>query len=231
MTDSVNSSSTPQDITLLTPPPFAQLIIPKVQVLHPGIVLLKSALDVASQLWLLEYASDPRILSLPDFWQEFEGKPARGRCYNHLSHFSNAEAIRQLCLSLVEAARQADSALPEMQPTHLLLLHYLTHHGMNWHQDCDPNDGDNDHPIVSMSLGNSCVFGYKLPGCKPVEILLESGDVLIWGGEQRMLLHCVHRVIPDSVPDFLPLKDTRINFTYRDAPSVQGLEANYHMVD
>ena len=29
---------------------------------------------------------------------------------------------------------------------------------MGWHKDSDPNDGDNDHPIVSISLGQFVLF-------------------------------------------------------------------------
>jgi alkylated DNA repair dioxygenase AlkB len=56
-------------------------------------------------------------------------------------------------------AQEVDVAMPEMEPTHLLLNYYVTALGMNWHSDDDPNDGDGDIPIVSISLGNSCRFG------------------------------------------------------------------------
>ena len=44
---------------------------------------------------------------------------------------------------------------------------------MGWHRDSDPNDGDNDHPIVSISLGNRCAFGYKALGAPAQEVTLE----------------------------------------------------------
>lgn len=53
---------------------------------------------------------------------------------------------------------------------------------MYWHKDSDPNDGNNDHPIVSITIGNSCDFGIKLVGQKEKFIRLDSGDVIIWGG-------------------------------------------------
>ena len=57
--------------------------------------------------------------------------------------------------------------------------------GMYWHKDSDPNDGNNDHPIVSITIGNSCDFGIKLVG-KPEQLIrLDSGDVIIWGGMQN----------------------------------------------
>ncbi len=53
---------------------------------------------------------------------------------------------------------------------------------MYWHKDSDPNDGNNDHPIVSITIGNSCDFGIKLVGKKEEILRLDSGDVVIWGG-------------------------------------------------
>ena len=54
--------------------------------------------------------------------------------------------------------------------------------------------GDNDHPIVSISLGSTCSFGYKPIFQKEKFVKLESGDILIWGGPERMLEHCVDKV-------------------------------------
>lgn len=74
--------------------------------------------------------------------------------------------------------------------------------------------------------GNASEFGYKL-ACRPEQyIRVESGDVLIWGGPNRMLPHCVNKVFPDSAPKFLPeeLHNVRLNFTFRDAPNVRGTE-------
>lgn len=42
-----------------------------------------------------------------------------------------------------------------------------------------------------------------------------------------MLLHCVHKVNSNTCPDYLPIKDVRLNFTFRDAPNVLGNENKY----
>lgn len=57
--------------------------------------------------------------------------------------------------------------------------------------DSDSNDGDNDSPVISISLGNACDFGMKLIGKKEQTLRLESGDALLFWGKNRMLLHCV----------------------------------------
>lgn len=75
--------------------------------------------------------------------------------------------------------------------------------------------------------GNSCDFGYKLIGKQPQYIKLESGDVVLFGGPQRMIEHCVHKVYPKTAPSFLPLEDVRLNFTFRDVPELLGKEGDW----
>jgi alkylated DNA repair dioxygenase AlkB len=43
--------------------------------------------------------------------------------------------------------------------------------------------------------------------CQPEQsIRLESGDVLLFGGPNRLVEHCVLRVHENTCPKFLPLK-------------------------
>ena len=150
--------------------------------------------------------------------------------YKPLGQYAEGEHLQKLCLELVDTARKNTTAkLPPMDVTHLLCVLYTNTSGMSWHRDSDENDGDNDHPIVSISLGNSCIFGYKPLLKSEQEILLESGDVLIWGGPERMLMHCVHSVTSNSSPEFLPehIKNRRVNFTFRSAPNILGKEAQF----
>jgi alkylated DNA repair protein (DNA oxidative demethylase) len=55
-------------------------------------------------------------------------------------------------------------------------------------------------PIVTISLGDSCIFGIGgLNYSDPVqEIVLDSGDVLVQGGPARMFFHEVMRLLPGS---------------------------------
>merc|ERR1712118_277151 len=86
---------------------------------------------------------------------------SRGRIYQALHHYRDCSMVQALCSTLVDIARSVAPKLPQMDVTHMLLLYYTGAEGMGWHRDSDPNDGDNDHPIVSVSLGNTCEFGYK----------------------------------------------------------------------
>lgn len=75
--------------------------------------------------------------------------------------------------------------------------------------------------MVSFSLGDSAVFLYGEQ--RNVEtadsVLLESGDVLIFGGNSRLIFHGVSSIIPNSAPKFLleetNLRPGRLNLTFR----------------
>ncbi|WP_336055037.1 alpha-ketoglutarate-dependent dioxygenase AlkB family protein [Nitratireductor sp. CH_MIT9313-5] len=84
---------------------------------------------------------------------------------------------------------------------------------MGLHQDRDEEDFD--APVVSISLGDSCLFriGERTRGGRTVSLRLESGDVVILGGEGRVCYHGVDRIYPDTSP--LLKKPGRINLTLR----------------
>ena len=64
-------------------------------------------------------------------------------------------------------------------------------------------------PVVSFSIGDSAEFLYgdERNVEKADSVLLESGDVLIFGGESRHVFHGVSSVLPNSAPKEL-LRDT-----------------------
>ena len=84
---------------------------------------------------------------------------------------------------------------------------------MGMHQDRDEQDFD--QPVVSVSLGDDGLFriGNKTRGGKTESIWLHSGDVMVMGGEARLLYHGIDRVKPGTSP--LMPKGGRINLTCR----------------
>jgi DNA oxidative demethylase len=84
---------------------------------------------------------------------------------------------------------------------------------MGQHQDRD--EADFDAPVVSISLGDSCLFrlsGHKRS--KPTRsIRLSSGDVVVLGGAARLAFHGVDRIYPGT-SRLLP-EGGRINLTLR----------------
>ena len=69
---------------------------------------------------------------------------------------------------------------------------------MSLHQDRDEEDFS--APVISLSLGNTCVF--RIGGTKRSDptrsFLLASGDALVLGGEARLAFHGVDRIVPGT---------------------------------
>lgn len=88
---------------------------------------------------------------------------------------------------------------------------------MGLHQDRD--EADFDAPVVSVSLGDTCLF--RIGGTKrndPTQSLkLQSGDVVVLGGAARLAFHGVDRIYQGTstlLSDWLP-GGGRINLTLR----------------
>jgi alkylated DNA repair protein alkB family protein 1 len=94
----------------------------------------------------------------------------------------------------------------------------------------DQSEVDSVRPLISISLGESCIFlaGGTTRNQKPIPFLLNSGDVIIMAGDARRVFHGVPRIIEAScrapfdwsqhangrsVQDFL--KGTRLNINVR----------------
>jgi alkylated DNA repair protein (DNA oxidative demethylase) len=84
---------------------------------------------------------------------------------------------------------------------------------MGMHQDRDEQDFE--APVVSVSLGDACLF--RIGGTKrnmpTTSFRLESGDVVVIGGENRLAFHGVDRIYPDT--SALLKNGGRINLTLR----------------
>lgn len=89
---------------------------------------------------------------------------------------------------------------------------------MGLHQDKDesPESLARGLPVVSISLGDTARFLFGgLRRREPVEkLLLESGDVFVFGGPARLRYHGVTRVLPGTSPAGLPFTG-RLNLTFR----------------
>jgi alkylated DNA repair protein (DNA oxidative demethylase) len=74
-------------------------------------------------------------------------------------------------------------------------------------------------PVVSLSLGAACVFrvgNTEHRGRPWTDVVLESGDLVVFGRENRLVHHGVPRVLPDvPTPPIGTAADERINLTLR----------------
>ena len=113
------------------------------------------------------------------------------------------------------ASRAADtSGFPNFIPDACLINRYDENSKLGSHQDKD--EACFDSPIVSVSLGLSAIFQLygATRGGTPTNILLEDGDVLVFGGPARLAFHGVRKIIPS---ESAPLLSQRINLTFRKA--------------
>ncbi|MFG2459929.1 alpha-ketoglutarate-dependent dioxygenase AlkB family protein [Streptomyces sp. NPDC048523] len=85
---------------------------------------------------------------------------------------------------------------------------------MGMHRDSDEKS---DAPVVSLSLGDTCVFrfGNTETRTKPyTDVELRSGDLFVFGGPSRLAYHGVPRVHPGTATPELGLTG-RLNITLR----------------
>ena len=106
----------------------------------------------------------------------------------------------------------SEAGFAAYNPDACLINRYVKGAKLGLHQDRDEKDAW--APIVSVSLGLPATFlwGGRHRSDPTRRLLLESGDVAVWGGPARFIYHGV-----------APLKDgehpltgaTRINLTFR----------------
>ena len=101
----------------------------------------------------------------------------------------------------------------EHEPEACLVNFYSQDARMGLHQDRD--ETDLAAPVVSVSLGDDCLFrvGQTTRDGKTVSLRLRSGDVVVLGGEGRLVFHGVDRIYP--MTSALLKNGGRINLTLR----------------
>jgi alkylated DNA repair protein (DNA oxidative demethylase) len=109
------------------------------------------------------------------------------------------------------AAAYGDSA-ESYGPDAALINFYDAAAKMGLHQDKDERSGA---PVVSLSLGDSCVFRFGNPetrGRPWTDVQLHSGDLVVFGGESRFAYHGVPKILPGTSD----LLTGRLNITLRE---------------
>lgn len=98
-------------------------------------------------------------------------------------------------------------------PEACLVNFYADDAKMGLHQDRDETDFS--APVLSVSLGNTCLFriGGLARADRTKSLKLESGDVFLLGGEGRLCFHGVDRIYPGT--STLLKAGGRINLTLR----------------
>ncbi|UMZ09435.1 DNA oxidative demethylase AlkB [Pseudomonas sp. MPFS] len=126
------------------------------------------------------------------------------------------EAFRQLAQAAADAA-----GFTGFSPDSCLINCYRPGAKMSLHQD--KNERDYRAPIVSLSLGLPAIFlfGGQQRSDKSQRVPLLHGDVVVWGGVDRLRFH---GVMPIKEGTHALLGQQRINLTFRQAGAGQEFE-------
>jgi len=103
----------------------------------------------------------------------------------------------------------------EYTPDTALINFYDGAAKMGMHQDKDERSAA---PVVSMSVGDSCVFRLGNDGNRGrpyTDVRLESGDLFVFGGPARFAYHGVPKVYPSTGDAATGLTAGRLNITLR----------------
>ncbi|XP_059641965.1 uncharacterized protein LOC132283937 [Cornus florida] len=120
--------------------------------------------------------------------------------------------------------QKVEDILPSMSPNICIVNFYRQSGRLGLHQDKDesPESLHKGLPVVSFSIGDSAEFLYgdQRDIDSAAKVILESGDVLIFGGKSRHIFHGVSAILPDTAPKVL-LEETkfipgRLNLTFRE---------------
>jgi alkylated DNA repair protein (DNA oxidative demethylase) len=108
----------------------------------------------------------------------------------------------------------AAGGFADFEPDACLINRYEPGTKLSLHRDEDERDVT--APIVSVSLGLPAIFlfGGNRRGDRPRRIPLESGDVVVWGGPDRLVYHGVAPLAEGEDP---LTGNRRINVTFRKA--------------
>ena len=108
----------------------------------------------------------------------------------------------------------ADAGFIDFNPDACLINRYVAGAKMSLHQD--KNERCFDAPVVSVSLGLPAIFlfGGHERSDKTQKISLFHGDVVVWGGVDRLRFHGVMPIKEGLHPIMGP---QRINLTFRTA--------------
>jgi alkylated DNA repair protein (DNA oxidative demethylase) len=125
--------------------------------------------------------------------------------------------LAELGRDAVGAALGDDDLAARYRPDVALVNFYDDQAKMGLHQDKDERSAA---PVVSLSLGASCVFrfGNTVNRNRPWhDLQLESGDLFVFGGESRFAYHGVVKTLPGTDRPDLGLPPGRINLTLRES--------------
>ncbi|KAL1331172.1 hypothetical protein HN51_048442 [Arachis hypogaea] len=166
-------------------------------------------------------------------WDPQTGKYGNKRLVDGSNPPSIPERFRKLVVKAIQEAQYlirkecrvsyAERILPSMSPDICIVNFYNNYGRLGLHKDRDetPESIQKGLPVVSFSIGDSAefIYGDHRDVDKAENAVLDSGDVVIFGGVSRLIFHGVSSIIPNSAPKKLlqdiMLSPGRLNLTFR----------------
>lgn len=225
-----------------------------IEVICKGVVVIRNTLSLEDQLRIINIIQQKGGLKREkeDGEEEWNFFKQRGRHFCNLNEYDKED--KQFFLEYIEKIQSVmttlETGIPIDYVTHLLTWYYPKSKGINWHMDkYGGNDGDPDAPVYSLTIGNSCIFEFypldeKNPDNKNANkksVELKSGDIIIFGGPQRLMMHQVKKILMGTftddfgkfittTKDGLPF-DARINLTFRKLSDFTKDNEGYYQTD
>src|SRR3954469_10117768 len=142
--------------------------------------------------------------------------------YSRTADDTDGAPVKPLPVDVVDLARQAVTATfgpdegARYAPDAAIVNLYGPGARLGLHQD---GEEPADAPVVTISLGDTCTF--RMAGVDRrvgpfVDLELRSGDLLVFGREQRRVFHGVPKVLPRTAPEGLGLPAGRLSITVRE---------------
>jgi alkylated DNA repair protein (DNA oxidative demethylase) len=202
----------------------------------PGVVRVAEWLDLETQRWLVgqfrQWALPPaglrhprvpsgHLMSVQSVCLGWHWEPY---AYSKTADDTDGAPVKPLPEELVDLARAAvaeaygpDSAeAATYAPDAAIVNLYAPDSHLGLHQD---GEEPSDAPVVTISLGDSCVFRFAGVGRRKgpfTDLELRSGDLLVFGVPNRRIYHGVPKVKGGTAPAGLGLPPGRLSITVRE---------------
>jgi alkylated DNA repair protein (DNA oxidative demethylase) len=142
--------------------------------------------------------------------------------YSRTADDTDGAPVKPLPASLDALARRAVAetfgapAGERYAPDAAIVNLYAPGAHLGLHQD---GEEPSDAPVVTISLGDSCVF--RIAGVERrtrpfTDVVLASGDLLVFGGVNRRVYHGVPKLLDATSPPDLGLPPGRLSITVRE---------------
>eukprot|EP00928_Gymnodinium_smaydae_P034213 TRINITY_DN24304_c0_g1_i1.p1 TRINITY_DN24304_c0_g1~~TRINITY_DN24304_c0_g1_i1.p1 ORF type:complete len:324 (-),score=41.23 TRINITY_DN24304_c0_g1_i1:41-1012(-) len=199
--------------------------------LRDGMAVFRGLLTPPLQQWLADMffmvgSGNGSRAEFGCFWRH--GRGGLRLNYGHRAQYVDELSEFPATMQELQAATQRvveESGLCGDAPASVAIINFYggRSNGMGWHVDADtdPPHVAPEHAfgsaVVSLSIGDSCEFCYREQGNRETfeRIRLDSGDVLVFGGQSRGIEHCVNGIHSDTSPAWLNMRRGRINITFR----------------